>query len=101
MCNELFQLSVEVHVSLSVQVPVNVYLYKCEQYESWSVSVCQQWSSLKGYPLFTSANPYQIRVCWYGRHVSFFTGCTFPSGLGWAGLSLEEGKGVDILMSEV
>ena len=62
---------------------------KCVQCESCSVSVCQQWFSLKGYPLSTSANPYQIRVCWYWRHLSFFTCCAWTSGLGWAGLSLE------------
>ena len=89
---------VSVCFPLSVKGPVNVYVNVSSM--SWSVAVCQQWSSPKGYPLSTSANPYQIRVCWYGRHVSFFIGCACPSGLRWAGLSLEGGGGLDVLMSE-
>ena len=49
--------------------------------------------SLKRYPLPTSANPYQIRVCWYWRYLSFIFSRAWFSGLGWTGLSLKMGGG--------
>ena len=78
-CGVCFPLSVKGLVNVYVSIYVNcVNTLVCLFASSGSAVVSvllMQWFSLKGYPLPTSANPYQIRVCWYRRHMSFVFSC--------------------------